>query len=139
MVKGKGFKLNKYQHQRIAPKTARTGSDGFVYDSKTEMDRYYYLKILERAGEISDLKRQCSAKLVAPGNHWPIMVGKNRSKIAVYTPDFIYFDKDGNKVIEDVKGYDTESSKLRIRIYECFYRCHVTLVQKKGGRWVITK
>jgi len=132
--------MSRWLYQKRAPKEARTGHDGFVYDSKTEMDRYYYLKILERAKEITNLKRQVEYKLQAPGEHWPIMTGKNRTKIAVYTADFVYFDHTGKKIIEDTKGYDQESSKFRIRVFESFYRCRVTIVTKeKGGQWKVSQ
>jgi len=87
-----------HQYSKRAAKPDRTGPDGFVYDSKTEMLRGCYLKLLERAGEISDLQRQVRYELSGPsGINITVMAGK---KPAVYTPDFLYKDKDGSTVID---------------------------------------
>lgn len=135
-----------HQYSNPAPKHARTGHDGFAYDSKTEMDRFYYLQILAKAGEISDLQRQVSYELFAyqttdqagySTKHKPIMVGKKRNKVAVYTPDFVYKNAAGETVVEDVKGFSDEASKFRIRVFESFYGQHVTIVKKvRGAGWV---
>ena len=114
-----------------APKEQRTGPDGFVYDSKTEMQRSHYLQMLERVGEISDFKRQPVYQLSSGAI--TIMAG---NRIAIYTPDFIYKDKDGCEIIEDVKGYRDEASKFRIRVFEAFYGVNVRIIRKRGNRWV---
>lgn len=63
-----------------------------------------------------------------------IMAG---NKVAVYTADFVYMEN-GVRVVEDVKGYDTESSKLRIRVFESLYRQKVTILKREKGRgWVV--
>ena len=43
--------MNKYRNKKCV-------LDGIEFDSKKEMRRYSELKLLERAGEISDLKIQ---------------------------------------------------------------------------------
>jgi len=121
-----------HQYSKRAPKAARTGhDDGFVYDSKTEMMRWFHLKLLERAGEISKIERQVSYQL--SNIDVKVMAGK---KVAIYTPDFVYLDKDLNKVIEDVKGYRDEGSKFRIRVFEAFYKQKVKIIMLKGNRWI---
>lgn len=127
-----------HQYSKRAPKEARTGRDGFVYDSKTEMDRYEYLNLLARAGEIRDLQRQVEFALSTPGGI-RVMAGE---KVARYTPDFCYKEKIAGEwfdVIEDVKGYPDENSKLRIRVFEALYGVRVNIVKKvKGKGWVTT-
>ncbi len=148
MGKEKSMAKNSWhQYSKVAPKPARTGHDGFVYDSKTEMDRYYYLKLLERAGELRDIRRQVKFELYAVGTggigealngdkKTPIMVGKKRDKTAVYTADFVYTDvKTGDEIIEDCKGYRDEGSKFRIRVFESLYACRVQIVMKDGKNW----
>lgn len=146
------MKKSWHQHSQVAPKEERTGPDGFVYDSKTEYQRYCYLKLLERAGEIRNLRRQPKFELVfgCGSDQTAVMVGKNRTKTAVYTPDFCYEKKECYKsnnletgvilwpqVIEDVKGYSDENSKFRIRVFEAAHQCNVTIVKKKrGGQWI---
>lgn len=125
----------RYQYAKRAAKPDRTGPDGFIYDSRTEMLRGIDLQLLARAGEISDLQRQkefpleyscsCGGITVMAGN-----------KVSKYTPDFVYMEK-GRRVVEDVKGYPDEQSKLRIRIFEALYGQKVTIVKKvKGVGWV---
>lgn len=38
--------------------------DGILFDSKKEANRYMELKLLEKAGEITDLKRQVRYELI---------------------------------------------------------------------------
>lgn len=130
------MKKSRYSYAKTAPKPDRTGPDGFVYDSKTEMLRGIDLKLLERAGDITDLQRQVKFSLscYCAGCKAPvtIMAGK---KTAVYTPDFVYFEN-GVRVVEDVKGYSDEASKLRIRVFEALYNQKVTIVKKiRGVGW----
>lgn len=127
-----------HQNFKRAPKVERTGPDGFVYDSKTEMQRGCYLKLLERIGDITKLERQKTFQLLYNGgcSTKPITVMAG-AKVAIYTADFIYIDKSGNEIIEDVKGYRDESSKFRIRVFEAFYDRTVTIIMKKSNRWVV--
>lgn len=72
--------------------------DGMPFDSKREAARWRELRLLERAGEISDLRRQVRYELV------PKLPGE---RPVDYIADFVYRDKDGNEVVEDVKGVRT--------------------------------
>lgn len=72
--------------------------DGMHFDSKREAARWQELRLLERAGEISDLRRQVRYELV------PKMPGE---RPVDYIADFVYRGKDGNEVVEDVKGVRT--------------------------------
>lgn len=72
--------------------------DGKHFDSKREAARWQELRLLERAGEISDLRRQVRYELV------PKMSGE---RPVDYIADFVYRDKNGNEVVEDVKGVRT--------------------------------
>ena len=124
-----------HQYSKRAPVAERTGPDGFVYDSKTEMLRGMDLQLLQRAGEISDLQRQVKFPLEfkCSCGGITVMAGK---RPAHYTADFVYTEK-GRRVVEDVKGYADESSKLRIRIFEALHGQKVTIVKKiKGLGWV---
>lgn len=118
-------------HRRVAPKIARTGPDGFVYDSKAEYQRWAYLDLMQRGGLISDLQRQVKFELKSGDTK--VMT---RRGIAKYTPDFVYMEN-GQRVIEDVKGYRDENSKFRIRVFEALYKCKVAIVMKKGNSWIV--
>lgn len=125
------MKLSRYQYAKRAPKEGRTGPDGFVYDSRTEMLRGIDLQLMERGGLIKGLQRQPQFNLQMMDVC--IMAG---NRVAVYTPDFLYWEND-IRIIEDVKGYPDEHSKFRIRVFEALYGEKVRIVKKiKGIGWV---
>lgn len=86
--------------------------DGITFDSAKEYRRYCELKFLEKAGEITDLKMQVKYILI-PAQREPEQVGKRGGKIkgkliekeCAYYADFVYTDKNGHTIVEDVKGY----------------------------------
>ena len=88
--------------------------DGTSYDSKLEASRAQKLKLFEKAGVIADLKEQhpISLHTYRGGKQVPIKYGSGRQ--AVYRADFVYhIVESGELVIEDVKGMDTQLSKLK--------------------------
>lgn len=93
MVKPK--KQPKYHNKKVVV-------DGIKFDSKREANRYQELKILERAGKISDLRLQVPFELI-PSQR---VDGKVVERSWVYVADFVY-TQDGNQVIEDSKGMVT--------------------------------
>lgn len=86
--------------------------DGLTFDSKKEYYRYCELKMLLQKGEISNLRTQVKFTLV-PAQREPEQVGKRGGKIkgkliekeCAYYADFVYTDKNGHTIVEDVKGY----------------------------------
>ncbi|MDH3582148.1 MAG: DUF1064 domain-containing protein [Hyphomicrobiales bacterium] len=96
-------------------KTARvrnyqpTEVDGEKFHSKKEARRWSELKLLERAGQISDLKRQVRVSL--RGERGPILTKTGRTM--VYVADFTYNDKTLGFVIEDAKGWATDVYLLK--------------------------
>ena len=77
------------------------------FDSLAEHDRYLELRVMERAGIISDL--ECHPKYeVLPKQETP--AGKPNFKPVVYTPDFRY-KRDGKTVVEEVKSEYTRKEK----------------------------
>lgn len=124
-----------HQYSKRAPVSGRTGPDGFVYDSATEMRRGMDLQLLQRAGEISGLERQVRFPLEFKCGCGAIQVMAGK-RVAHYTADFVYTEK-GRRVIEDCKGYADETSKLRIRVFEALYGEKVVIMRKiKGIGWV---
>ncbi|NDB02614.1 MAG: DUF1064 domain-containing protein [Flavobacteriaceae bacterium] len=85
------YRRNKYNNRK-------TKVDGYTFDSKKEAQRYFELKMLKLAGEISVLELQPQIPLLVNGQ-W---VGK-------YIGDFSYRNKDGERVIEDVKSPATRT------------------------------
>ena len=86
---------------------ARVEVDGMQFDSKREAARWQELRLMERAGEISDLRRQVRYELV------PKLPGERRVD---YIADFVYRDKDGNEVVEDVKGVRTQAYIIKRKL-----------------------
>lgn len=86
--------------------------DGIKFDSKKEARRYKELKLLERAGEIKDLKLQPRYTLQESFKHEGATIRK-----IVYVADFQYEEKDGQLVVEDTKGYRTETYKLKKKLF----------------------
>ena len=94
---------NKYN---VSKKERRT-QDGIVFASKAEMERYDELKMLEKAGKISELKLQPKFLLI------PKI--KKGDRATYYIADFAY-TKDGVRIVEDVKGFKTAVYKLKIKL-----------------------
>lgn len=105
---------------RTKPKATRTDVDGTVFDSHSEMVRYKELQLLQRAGEIRDLCRQQSFALTIKGK-----------KVGVYTCDFAYLEKlpsgDWKYVFEEYKGFFTDESQFRIKVFEAIYDTKVRI------------
>lgn len=86
--------------------------DGICFDSKKEYRRYCELKMLEKAGEISNLQRQVKYVLI-PAQREPDTVGpkggvkkgKLIERECSYMADYTYIDSNGKLHVEDIKGY----------------------------------
>lgn len=95
--------------------------DGEIFDSKREYRRWCELKILERAGQISDLQRQVVYELIPRQTEPYERYGKNGRRLkdgervlelpVRYIADFQYV-QDGKTIVEDVKGYRNPNSAV---------------------------
>lgn len=85
--------------------------DGHVFASKKEAARYAELKLLERAGIISDLELQKRFELI-PSQR---IDGKVVERPCYYVCDFAYCEG-GKQVIEDAKGMKTEVYKIKKKL-----------------------
>ena len=85
--------------------------DGIIFHSKAEGRRYWELKMLQRAGEISDLQIQVKFEL-APAF---IFDGKKEQPI-YYFVDFGYIEN-GIKVYEESKGFKTDVYKIKRKLF----------------------
>lgn len=95
----------------------KTVVDGITFDSAAEAGRYTELKLLERAGEIKDLKLQPKFELIPAFQK----NGKKYRK-TTYIADFSYFDNESMKnVVEDVKGVKTQVYALKKKLFEYRY------------------
>ncbi len=88
--------------------------DGIKFDSKREAERYSYLKVLERVGEIEKLELQKKFVLVPAQRN---KAGKVTERAITYRADFYYFDKrQGKWVVEDAKGVKTDVYKMKKKL-----------------------
>ena len=106
--------------------------DGYTFDSTKEMKRYCELKLLQRAGAISDLELQKEFELLPNQYCVEERYGKNGKRLkdkqillerrCVYKADFYYTDNDtGKKIVEDVKGFRTGEYLLKKKMLLYFY------------------
>ena len=98
-------KHNKYGNRR-------TEVDGIMFHSAKEAKRYTELKLMERAGEIRNLRLQVPFDLTVKGE-----------KICRYVADFVYQERNGflyakkwDRIVEDVKGVRTKEYRMKERL-----------------------
>ena len=115
-----------YRKSKYGNKKAK--ANGKVFESKTERSRYYTLQMLEKAGEISDLRLQVPFEII-PAIYETVevqlktktkQVQKLVQRAAHYVADFVYKDKDGNMVVEDSKGFRTKEYELKKKMMRAF-------------------
>ncbi len=104
--------------------------DGIEFDSKREAQRYCELRLLQRAGRISNLELQKPYELI-PAQYEEIPMGKTYTrgdrkgqpktrrvcveKGVKYVADFAYIEN-GKTVVEDAKGVRTEAYKIKRKL-----------------------
>jgi hypothetical protein len=98
--------ISKYGNKKTA---------GFA--SRREAKRYADLYLLEKAGEIRDLKCQVPFVLI-PAN--------KIFRETKYFADFTYLDKSGQLVVEDAKGYKTPEFRIKEKL---MYSVHGIVIQ----------
>lgn len=82
--------------------------DGMTFDSKKEYLRFCELSLLEKAGMVTDLKRQVRFELI-PSQR---IDGKVVERPVHYVADFVY-QENGQTVVEDTKGFKTKDYILK--------------------------
>jgi hypothetical protein len=85
---------------------------GITFDSKAEHKRWQYLAMLERAGEIKNLRLQVPFVLI------PAQVTPDGKKVrpTIYIADLVYTDKNGELVVEDPKGMATPEWRIKRKL-----------------------
>ena len=91
--------MRKYRNKKVIV-------DGIYFDSKKEATRYQELKMLERAGAISNLELQVPFELIPK---------QDGERACTYKADFVYF-KQGKKIVEDTKGMKTDVYKIKRKL-----------------------
>jgi len=96
-------------------RNVKTVVDGITFDSKREADRYCELKLLQRAGRITDLRLQVPFELQPA-----FTVNGKKVRPIHYIADFMY-KENGVYVVEDVKGQRTKEYMLKRKMYAYKY------------------
>lgn len=100
---------------------------GEEFDSKREARRYQELVLLQKAGEICDLKRQVKFILIPTQYETYERYGKRGQRLkdgrrllekeCAYFADFQYRDtRTGKLVVEDAKGVRTDEYKIKRKL-----------------------
>lgn len=103
--------MNKYFNKKVIV-------DGIKFDSKKEAKRYNELKLLKKAGLIKELELQKVFELQ------PKYTNNNGEHIRsiTYKCDFFYYDNEKEQyIVEDTKGFKTETYKLKKKLFEYVY------------------
>ena len=102
--------------------------DGIRFSSKREAKRYQELKLLERAGHISNLQLQPSWTFSVAGNDLLIRsAGYPNGRKAKYVADFAFTDRESVYHVQDSKGFRTDVFKWKKALMEA---CHGIIVEE---------
>ena len=107
--------MAKYHSKRVI-------KNGVTFDSVKEYRRFCELSLLEKAGAITDLKRQVEFVLI-PAQREPDTIGKRGGVIkgktieqkCSYVADFVYTEN-GKQVVEDTKGFRTKDYIIKRKL-----------------------
>ena len=103
----------------------KTVADGLVFDSRKEAARYRELRLLQFAGEISDLEIQKEFELIPAQYETFPRYGKNGQRLkdgkrciekpVKYKADFVY-KENGSEIVEDTKGVKTKDYIIKRKL-----------------------
>ena len=122
--------MTKYKNKKVTV-------NGITFDSHKEARRYGELRLLERSGAITNLARQVEYELIPvqkQTTEYTDKKGKTRQKTVVleravkYIADFVYFDKNGDMVVEDSKGVRTKDYVIKRKLMFYMYGIKVSEV-----------
>ena len=114
-----------------------TTSDGIIHDSQKEANRWCELKLLERAGKITDLQRQVEYELIPDQYETYERYSKSGKRLkdgikllerrCCYVADFVYKDVGtGHTVVEDTKGVKTKDYLIKRKLMLFVHKIKVT-------------
>lgn len=117
----------KHTKCKINPPRSKYGNkkvviDGIKFDSIREGNYYQQLKILERAGEISNLTLQPSFEL-APA----VTIAGKKKRALAYRADFQY-KENGKVIVVDVKGMKTAVYVIKRHLMKSVHNIDITEV-----------
>lgn len=118
------YKKTKYGSRKVSV-------NGETFDSVKEYRRYCELKLLEKAGAVTELERQKPFELIPAQYETFERYGKNGKRLkdgkrcieksVVYNADF-YYKENGAEVVEDTKSVATKTKDYIIKRKLLLYR-----------------
>lgn len=109
--------MSKYRAKKIE-------ADGLTFDSRKEYFRWHELSLLEKAGKITNLKRQVKYELLPSQRGFD---GKVQERPVNYYADFVY-EQDGETIVEDTKGVRTTDYIIKRKMMLFFYGIQISEV-----------
>lgn len=110
--------------------------DGVTFDSLGEHRRWCFLKLMEQAGEISNLRYHVKYTLFPKGTidirRFPDgreIELKRYDREHWYEADFVYVNKKGEEVVEDFKGFETPEFKEKRVMFKALYEKDIKIVK----------
>lgn len=91
-------------------KNTKSEYKGSIYHSKLEAEHAMWLDGEKKAKRIKDWQRQVKISLDVNGHH-----------ITNYYMDFVVEMNDGNYEHHEIKGYETDTWRLKMKLYEAVY------------------
>ena len=110
------MKYNKYSNKKVT-------IDGFEFDSRKEAKRYSELKLLLRAKKISNLILQPEFLLQES-----FKLNETTHRAIKYISDFQY-EMEGKTIIEDCKGFKTDTYQLKKKLFLYKYGNEITFIE----------
>lgn len=117
---GSSRRGNKYHSEKVTV-------DGETFDSRKEARRWQELRLLQKAGQISELRRQVKFVLIPTqravdtrGPKGGVIKGKVLEREVAYIADFVYTE-DGKTVVEDTKGMKTKDYIIKRKLMRFVY------------------
>lgn len=105
---------------------------GIEYDSKKEAQRHQELLLMQKAGEIKDLRHQVKFGLIPAQREvvWNEKTkryqdGKVIEREVSYVADFVYVNRLGYMVVEDTKGFKTKDYIIKRKLMLYFHRIRI--------------
>jgi len=127
MTSDKVEQLSREQFRTLSAKpkrskfgAVRTTVDGITFASKLEAARWGQLKLLERAGEIRQLRRQVRHQLI----------GYTGEPVCAYVSDFDYVTRFGLPVTEDTKGVITPVFRIKSALFSQQMGREIVVIKK---------
>ena len=106
----------------------KTTVDGVTYDSAKEARRAAELRLLERAGQITNLRRQVVFEIIPTQKDEE--TGETVERPAKYIADFVYRDAFTHKlIVEDVKSKATKTPEYILKRKLMYYRFGIRVVE----------